>query len=89
MILQLSPQIEMQTPKGHGFANFMIDRGMDFDIEWVVFLDDGQIWSFQNRDVRLEKNVTFSRNPPELERLGGVWSKLKRFEDNENPYESI
>lgn len=61
MILQLDPPIALRTKKGPGFANFLVDRGMDFDIEWVVFLDNGEIWSFQNRDVRLEKNVTYGR----------------------------
>lgn len=61
MILQLNPPIPMQTPKGHGFANFLVDRGMEFDNEWIIFLDNGEIWSFLNRDVRLEKNVTFDR----------------------------
>lgn len=62
MIIQLSPAISMTTPKGHGFANFMIDRGMDFDTEWIVFQDTGEIWSWQNRDVRLEKNITYGRD---------------------------
>lgn len=61
MILQLNPPIELETPKGHGYANFLVDRGMDFDNEWIVFLDSGEIWSFLNRDVRLCKNVTFGR----------------------------
>ncbi len=51
----------MKTPKGSGYANFLVDRGMEFDNEWVVFLESGEIWSFLNRDVRLEKNITFGR----------------------------
>jgi len=62
MILQLIPQIEMQTSKGRGFANFLVDRGMDFDNEWIVFLDSGEIWSFLNKDVRIPKNVTYGRD---------------------------
>lgn len=61
MILQLDPVIPLQTPKGHGYANFLVDRGMDFDNEWIVFLDNGEIWSFLNKDVRLVKNITFGR----------------------------
>lgn len=61
MILQLNPPVPMTTPKGRGFANFLVDRGMEFNNEWIVFLDNGEIWSFQNPDVRLPKNYTFGR----------------------------
>lgn len=67
MILQLNPPIPMTTPKGAGFANLLVDRGMEFDNEWVVFLNNGEIWSFINREVRLEKNITFGRKLDERE----------------------
>jgi len=51
----------MITPKGKGYANFLIDRGMDFDNEWVVFLNNGEIWSFLNGEVRVEENYTYGR----------------------------
>lgn len=51
----------MRTPKGDGFANFLVDRGMDFDNEWIVFLNTGEIWSFLNKDVRLDSNFTYGR----------------------------
>lgn len=62
MILQLNPPIPMTTPKGPGYANFLVDRGMEFDNEWVVFLNNGEIWSFLNREVRTEKNITYGRS---------------------------
>lgn len=94
MILQLNPQIELNTQKGHGYANFLIDRGMEFDIEWIVFLDSGEIWSFQNRDVRLEKNITYGRTLEKKETQStyeylkslpdeklGPWKLEDKFED--------
>lgn len=65
MILQLNPPIPMKTPRGNGFANFLVDRGMEFDLEWIVFLENSEIWSFLNRDVRLEKNYTYNRKGSE------------------------
>ena len=62
MILQLNPPVPMKTPKGFGYANFLIDRGMEFNNEWIVFLETGEIWSFQNNKVRLDTNYTFDRN---------------------------
>jgi len=61
MILQLNPPIPLKTPKGSGFAHFLVDHGIEFDNEWVVFLDNSEIWSFLNRDVRLENNYTYGR----------------------------
>lgn len=62
MILQLTPPIPLHTPKGHGYANFLVDRGMDFDNEWIVFLDNGEIWSFLNDKVRAINNFTYNRD---------------------------
>jgi hypothetical protein len=61
MILQLNPIISMVTPKGHGYANFLIDSGEEGDVYWIVFLDNAEIWTFRNREVTLSKNVTIGR----------------------------
>jgi hypothetical protein len=61
-MLQLNPQIPVLTPKGKGWAFFMIDRSQEHDLEWVVFLDNtGECWVFNNRDIRIQKNYTFNR----------------------------
>ena len=36
MILQLSPVLEVNTPKGRGHAEFLIDYGPEADLLWVV-----------------------------------------------------
>lgn len=51
----------MMTPKGHGYANFLIDSGEEGDVYWIVFLDNAEIWTFRNREVTLSKNVTIGR----------------------------
>ena len=61
MILQLNPMVGMVTPKGRGNAAFLIDYGLESDLYWVVFQDSGQIWTWGNKDVRLEKNITAGR----------------------------
>jgi hypothetical protein len=62
MILQLNPIISLETPKGHGYANFLMDSGEEGDLYWIVFLDIGEIWTFKNSEVRLSKNITLGRN---------------------------
>lgn len=59
MILQLSPFLPMETPKGRGMAHFLIDYGAEHHLQWVVFLDEaGECWTFSNPQVRLQENQT-------------------------------
>lgn len=62
-MIQLNPTIPVMTPKGSGWAFFLIDRSQEHDLEWVVFLDNGgYCWTFRNSDVRIQKNLTLSRD---------------------------
>ena len=62
-MLQLNPQIPVMTPKGSGWAFFLIDRSQEHDLEWVVFLDNGgYCWTFKNSDIRIQKNLTLHRD---------------------------
>lgn len=62
-MIQLNPTIPVLTPKGSGWAFFLIDRSQEHDLEWVVFLDNGgYCWTFRNSDVRIQKNLTLSRD---------------------------
>jgi hypothetical protein len=61
-MLQLNPQIPVFTPKGKGWAFFVIDRSQEHDLEWVVFLNEsGECWTFRNSEVRIDQNVTLGR----------------------------
>jgi hypothetical protein len=61
-MIQLNPPIPLETPKGLGWAHFVIDYGMEFHLVWVVFLDETrECWSFQNPEVRIQTNPTFHR----------------------------
>lgn len=63
MVLQLNPPVPLETPKGSGFAHFLIDYGQEHHLIWVVFIDDThECWSFQNPDVRLQHNKTMTRD---------------------------
>lgn len=61
MILELKNPIPVKTPHGDGYAHFLVDHGKENDNEWIVFLDNCEIWSFLNREVRLQKNYTYGR----------------------------
>jgi hypothetical protein len=62
MMLQLSPVLEVDTPKGRGHAEFLIDYGPEADLLWVVVMrDTGEIWTFRNADLRATANVSIGR----------------------------
>lgn len=59
--IQLNPPLWLDTPKGIALAHFMIDYGVEMDLVWVCFLQNGEIWCFDNSDVRAAKNITIGR----------------------------
>ena len=62
MMLQLSPVLEVDTPRGRGHAEVLIDYGAEADLLWVVVLrDTGEIWTFRNADIRATANVSIGR----------------------------
>ena len=66
MITQLNPPLPMTTPKGDGWAHFVIDYGPEAALMWVVFMDaDGACWTVPNPEVRMYKNWTLGRGRPE------------------------
>lgn len=63
MIKQLNPPIPVITPKGPGLAQVVIDDGVEHDLKWVCFIDStGESWTFRNRDIRAQKNITQGRD---------------------------
>ena len=62
MITQLDPPLPMETPKGKGWAYFILDYGQDHHLWWVVFLDaTGECWTVANPEVRIQSNWTLGR----------------------------
>ena len=61
-MIRLEPPIPLDTPRGSGLAAFVIDPGIEHDLIWVVFLDEnGECWSFRNREIRAQVNFTMGR----------------------------
>ena len=61
-MLQLNPPLPVITPKGKGWAHIVIDYSQEHDLLWVVFVDEtGECWTFPNRDVRNQGNVSLGR----------------------------
>lgn len=61
-MIQLQPSIPIITPKGKALAFLVNDCGDERDLEWTCWLDsNGECWTFRNRDIRAQKNVTQGR----------------------------
>ncbi len=61
-VTQLNPPIPLNTPKGPGLAWFLLDYGPEYDLMWTVAIDEtGEIWTYSNREVRAQKNITLGR----------------------------
>ncbi len=62
MILQLNPPIPVWTEMGTGQAILVLDYSQEHHIIWVIAMDaTGEIWSLPNPEVRLQRNITLSR----------------------------
>lgn len=59
--LQLNPPIQLETPRGSGWAHFMSWASIEHSIYWTVFLETGEIWTCRNEEVRACKNITAER----------------------------
>lgn len=54
--------ITFNNTKGNGWAHFLIDYGVEHDLLWVVFQNDtGECWSWLNRDIKIQSNITLNR----------------------------
>ncbi len=75
MILRLDPPIPISTPKGLGLAHALIDYGCEHDLLWMCFQDDtGECWTWTNRDIRAQRNITMGRG----------FESLKKVKDENN-----
>lgn len=70
VIHEIEQTIWLDTPRGLALAKFLVDRGIDADIEWVTVLNGtGQILSFDNSEVLVCKSFTLGRRTD--------WNKFK------------
>jgi len=66
-MIQLNPPLPIVTPLGKSFAHVLIDYGIEHDLMWVCFQNDtGECWTWANKDIRADKNITIGRNYNDL-----------------------
>lgn len=64
-LTQLAPPLPLHVlERGKGQAMAVIDYGPEFDLLWVVALDEGgEIWCVPNPQVRMQANWSLGRSP--------------------------
>ena len=62
-IVPINPPLWVTTPLGEGEATFLIDRGPDHHLQWVVWINaTGECWTLRNPEVRRVTNLTMGRD---------------------------
>lgn len=70
MILQLNPALPLRhLVKGNFLAHFIHDPGIESEIMFTGILEEsGEIWTFTNKVLRGQKNITIGRSYGQVKR---------------------
>lgn len=62
-MLQLDPMLPVWSIRHNaaGYAFLVIDYSQEHDLLFTVALNNGEIWTICNKDLRFLKNVTMGR----------------------------
>jgi hypothetical protein len=63
MILQLEPMIPIKRVSDNmeGYAFLVIDYSQEHDLLFTCAMDDGEIWTLNNKEIRFCKNISLDR----------------------------
>lgn len=60
-IFESNNRIEVQTPKGKGIIWLITDYGHETDTIYTIIQNNGEIWQWTHKDLRVCENITFGR----------------------------
>lgn len=63
MILQLNPMIPIVRVKDNmeGYAFLVIDYSQEHNLLFTCAMNDGEIWTLNNKEIRFYVNITMER----------------------------
>jgi hypothetical protein len=63
MMFQLNPTLPIiRVSDGmKGFAFLVIDYSQEHDLLYVCAMDNGEIWTLNNKTIRIQNNITLER----------------------------
>jgi len=61
--MQLNPTIPIfrVSDSMNGYAFIVIDYSQEHDLLFVCAMDNGEIWTLSNREIRVTNNITLGR----------------------------
>ena len=63
MMLQLNPTLpiarNLDNMKGYAIA--IIDYSQEHDLLFVCAMDNGEIWTYNNKDIKIQNNISLNR----------------------------
>lgn len=64
MILQLNPTLPIIriSDKMKGYAFLVIDYSQEHDLYFTCAMNNGEIWTLNNKEIRVQENITLGRN---------------------------
>jgi hypothetical protein len=63
MMLQLNPMIPIVRVSDNmeGFAFLVIDYSQEHNVLFTCAMDNGEIWTLSNQEIRFQKNISLNR----------------------------
>ena len=63
MLVQLNPMIPIMrvSDKMEGFAFLVIDYSQEHDLLFTCAMDNGEIWTLNNKEIRFCHNISMER----------------------------
>jgi hypothetical protein len=63
MMLQLNPMLPIKriSDKMEGYAFLIIDYSQEHDLLFTCAMDNGEIWTLNNREITVCKNISLER----------------------------
>lgn len=63
MMLQLNPMIPIKRVSDNmeGYAFMVIDYSQEHDLLFTCAMDNGEIWTLNNKEIRFCKNISLDR----------------------------
>lgn len=64
MMLQLTPMLPIirKSDKMKGYAFMVIDYSQEHDLLFTCAMDNGEIWTLNNKEISISNNISLRRN---------------------------
>ena len=76
MIIQLNPMLPIKRVSDgmKGYAFLVIDYSQEHDLLFTCAMDDGEIWTLNNKEIRIGKNLSLGRKGLALQKFNVIFN---------------